>query len=539
MVSQEFRLSSLVCLLALLVVAAQGQPYRWCVPFKQLAICQRLTGAEGIRNLGCVAGNDRLDCLRKVQSREADFVAVDPEDAYVAVNMNNEDFVLFAELRTTEEPTAEFRYEGIVLVRTADGFTSMDQLRGKKSCHTGYGRNVGYKIPVTKLRQMGIFKMPTERNRSPLENELAGLSELFSSSCLVGTYSPNADIDRLLKKRYSNLCERCAEPERCAVNDRFSGYEGAIRCLVENDGDVAFTKTIFVRKYFGLPITPGAVAKPAVNPAVRAEDYSYLCEDGTTRPVSDQNVCSWAQRPWPAFMANGDLTGNRVQELQSLLQTFYRQFTDASVSAADLEAARKLSVDREHLIVNREQVILPQQYLERAKYKDVIERETAYDFKFRLCVSTEAERQKCDQMQRAAYARDVRPSFECVLKGGDACVAAVQNGDADAVVLKEPSAALKPIVWEKYDDAVTNVDKDANGRGRTAVYIRKEVDETVQDNIVHAFTAISNAFGRRKRNEIVFTLFGPFRLSDAPGNVQVQNLIFNDQASALVSTPVT
>lgn len=33
---------------------------------------------------------------------------------------------------------------------------------------------------------------------------------------------------------------------------RFSGYDGSILCLAENGGDVAFTKVIYVRKYFGV-----------------------------------------------------------------------------------------------------------------------------------------------------------------------------------------------------------------------------------------------------------------------------------------------
>lgn len=45
-----------------------------------------------------------MDCLEKVNKREADFLAVDPEDMYVAFNLNNEDFSLFSELRTVEEP---------------------------------------------------------------------------------------------------------------------------------------------------------------------------------------------------------------------------------------------------------------------------------------------------------------------------------------------------------------------------------------------------------------------------------------------------
>lgn len=41
-----------------------------------------------------------MECLEKVQNREADFVAADPEDMYVAFNLKNEDFSIFSELRT-------------------------------------------------------------------------------------------------------------------------------------------------------------------------------------------------------------------------------------------------------------------------------------------------------------------------------------------------------------------------------------------------------------------------------------------------------
>lgn len=39
-----------------------------------------------------------------VNEREADFVIADPEDMYVAANLNNEDFLVFAQIRTVEEP---------------------------------------------------------------------------------------------------------------------------------------------------------------------------------------------------------------------------------------------------------------------------------------------------------------------------------------------------------------------------------------------------------------------------------------------------
>lgn len=46
-----------------------------------------------------------MECLAKVQNRQADFLAADPEDMYVAFNLKNEDFSIFSELRTVSGPS--------------------------------------------------------------------------------------------------------------------------------------------------------------------------------------------------------------------------------------------------------------------------------------------------------------------------------------------------------------------------------------------------------------------------------------------------
>lgn len=147
----------------------------------------------------CVKARDRMECLEKVKDRKADFMIVDPEDMYVAYRMQNEDFSVFSEIRTLDEPSSEFRYEGIMLVRKGSDVHSMKDLSGKKACYTGYGRNVGFKIPLTKLTKAGIIKYTSE-NIPAQEKELKAFSEFFSKGCLVGRYSPDTEINAQLSK---------------------------------------------------------------------------------------------------------------------------------------------------------------------------------------------------------------------------------------------------------------------------------------------------------------------------------------------------
>lgn len=49
-----------------------------------------------------------MECIQKIKQREADFLTVDPEDMYVAKNVPEQDFAVFEEIRTREEPEGIF-----------------------------------------------------------------------------------------------------------------------------------------------------------------------------------------------------------------------------------------------------------------------------------------------------------------------------------------------------------------------------------------------------------------------------------------------
>lgn len=46
----------------------------------------------------------RIECIDKIKQRQADFGTVDPEDMYIAGNVPGQDFAVFEEIRTREEP---------------------------------------------------------------------------------------------------------------------------------------------------------------------------------------------------------------------------------------------------------------------------------------------------------------------------------------------------------------------------------------------------------------------------------------------------
>lgn len=107
---------------------------------------------------------------------------------------------LYYQVRTKEEPDATYRYEAVAVIHKDLDIHNVQGLRGLKSCHTGVGRNVGYKIPITKLTAMGVLTDINNPEYSARENELRALSTFFDKGCLVGKWSPDPAINQRLSK---------------------------------------------------------------------------------------------------------------------------------------------------------------------------------------------------------------------------------------------------------------------------------------------------------------------------------------------------
>ena len=50
--------------------------------------------------------------------------------------------------------------------------------------------------------------------------------------------------------KYTNLCELCDNPRTCNQHDRFNGIHGAILCLEEKHGDIAWISKVEAVKYY-------------------------------------------------------------------------------------------------------------------------------------------------------------------------------------------------------------------------------------------------------------------------------------------------
>nr|CAD7601932.1 unnamed protein product [Timema genevievae] len=425
---------------------------RICVPEENLEDCNNMAALSALR-FSCVPARDRLECLEKIKERQADFSPVDPEDMYIASKLPDQDFQVFKDIRTKEEPAEEFRYEAVALVHKNLDINSVQELKGLKSCHTGVGRNVGYKIPITKLTKMGVLGPHNDPDLTARENELKALSSFFTKACLVGKWSADPAHNTRLKSTYSNLCELCEHPEKCDYPDKFSGYDGAIKCLAENGGEVAWTKVYYVKKHFGLPI--GSVAPQTPVPDVHPEDFAYLCPDGSKKPITGP-ACRWAARPWQGFLINNDLVSS-VSDLRNQVSLANTEGVESNAKWLN----KVLTINNKTIAIDNEQPISPQAYLDKANYTDVIERDSgAPHFPVRFCVVSDVEKAKCQSLKVSAFSRDIRPAFDCVQEQSiEDCLKTIRDGGADVITLDggEVHTAvtqynLKPILSEQYGE---------------------------------------------------------------------------------------
>ncbi|XP_057593902.1 serotransferrin-like [Hippopotamus amphibius kiboko] len=406
----------LACAVLGLCLAVPEKTVRWCVISSHEAN-KCASFRDNINKVlqtsgpfvSCVRKTSYLECIKAIENSEADAVTLDAGLVFEAsLKPYNLKPVVAEFYGSKDEP--QTNYYAVAVVKKGTNF-KLNELKGKKSCHTGYGRSAGWNIPMGKL----YWELP-----NPKESLPRAVADFFSGSCV-----PCVD-----QKAFPKLCQLCVGKgtEKCACNSHepYFGYSGALKCLTDGAGDVAFVKHSTVLDNL---------------PEKDQEDYELLCQGGR-RPVNEYKNCHLARVPSHAVVARSvDGKEHLIWELLNKAQEHFGIGTSEDFklfsSAPDKDLLFKDSAKGFLKIPPKldPQLYLGYEYvtalqnLREEKTRPVTP--TGECKKVKWCAVGQQEREKCDE-----WSINSDGKIDCeTAETTEDCIAKIARGEADAMSL--------------------------------------------------------------------------------------------------------
>ncbi|XP_028831776.1 otolith matrix protein 1 isoform X1 [Denticeps clupeoides] len=275
--------------LGLVCISRQNNIITWCtVTDAEEQKCLDLAGnatAHNIRGkLQCTRALNPTDCMLKIKNGSADAAVMYPDEIYTA------GFCHGLEVAAGESFNGEdgISYYVVALARRSSGDLSLLEMHERSSCHPGIRTTVGWTVPIGFLVNTSQISVDEQCNFPYV------VGDFFGYSCVPGVKDPEHDPKGNNPK---NLCEACIGDDNdrhiCANNprERHYGEAGALRCVAENLGDVAFVKhtTVFDN------INGRNQESWALD--LELEDLKLLCPDGKDASLFDHQRCHLAVVP--------------------------------------------------------------------------------------------------------------------------------------------------------------------------------------------------------------------------------------------------
>uniref|UniRef100_A0A670ZWS8 Transferrin-like domain-containing protein n=1 Tax=Pseudonaja textilis TaxID=8673 RepID=A0A670ZWS8_PSETE len=381
---------NIICILFILFIALclASSSVRWCtISNEEQEKCQRLKQecfsqqlSKDFPELICVRKTDHQACITAIKDSEADAITL---DAGLILEASLNPYYLkpvVAELHSKGSGVTT-SYHAIVVTKKGT-ISSLEGLRGSRSCHTGFKRSAGWLIPIGTLVSKNLIQW-SGTDSGPIEK---GKQNLDSSIC------------------GSNMCHAC-KTGTCDWSDPFAGYAGAY--------DVE-----------------------------ERSKYELLCDDGSRRPVEEYESCYWARVASHAVVARS--VDGRADKIWALLsyalqkQSRCQLFKSPQDSGKDLlfkdSAVGLIPVPQR---ADAELYLGPKycaaiQILKRGKQDFFlnIKRKNCYK-RIKWCAVGKAEKAKCD-----AWSAQSSGVIQCaVAETTEDCLIKIIKREADAITL--------------------------------------------------------------------------------------------------------
>ncbi|XP_014439945.1 serotransferrin [Tupaia chinensis] len=464
----------LACAVLGLCLAVPEKTVRWCaISEHEAAKCHSFRDhmkkeVPDSPRVICVKKASYLDCIKAIAANEADAVTLDGGLVYEAGLTPNNLNPVVAEVYGSQENPQTFYY-AVALVKKGSGF-QLNELRGKKSCHTGLGRSSGWTIPI------GSRFCDLPEPRKPIEKAVASF---FSGSCV-----PCAD-----GAAFPQLCQLCPGCG-CSSLNQYYGYSGAFKCLKDDAGDVAFLKQTTI--FENLP-----------DKADR-DQYELLCPDNTRRPVEEFEQCHLARVPSHAVVARSvDGKEDVIWELLSQAQEHFGKGKSNDFQLFSSPHGKDLLFkDSAHGFLKipagmNFRLYLGYQYLSALRnLREGVCSETKSECKaVKWCAVSHHERLKCDE-----WSVNSGGEIECEsAETTEDCIAKIMNGEADAMSLDggfvyiAGKCGLVPVMAENYANKSSCKTPEP---GYYAVAVVKKKDAHINWNTLEGKKSCHTGVGR-------------------------------------------
>ncbi|XP_017753884.1 PREDICTED: transferrin isoform X2 [Eufriesea mexicana] len=371
-------------------------------------LCSQLVNSRS--QVECVVGNDRFNCMRRLTMGKADFTVLEPEDLVAASAYNEYNILVTNELRLF--PDEKQRYEMVVIV--SKDVRNIWDVKGKRFCHPGLDTTDDWTNAFSTYFEQWIISKECDLDKTLLENRMNGLSNFFEAACIAGPWTADTTFNSKLKSKYRNLCAACDNPVGCYTNDKYHGREGALLCLTDNAGDIAWVRLNDTLEHFK-------------DEEINKEDYKYLCPDGTTRPVKLDKPCIWITKPWPVVIARSEVA-RKVEKLMNSLDAVKFSWM-----------LRQLLESYHPTPVSTESLETPEDFLIRfPRFMSANSRSTCHPSRrVRWCITSSLEQNKCRWLREASIVYGVEPAISCIQELTRAlCLKALKTERADIFVAR-------------------------------------------------------------------------------------------------------